>query len=251
MGGIEASADAESVKSAQDGSDFFEARADRGAHAGGVFNQDTKVAQLNAADGFFHTVDDGGDCGFHFRIAARAGMNDEVIRADRKSANDFIMKGLNRTGAQHRLGCRKIDQIIRMDDQRTEAQFFAARPKGGRSGVWNAGWTAGPHARAGGKNLQRVATELASRFQRFNVAFADGGVDADAQTSIDPGGRGGLRRRLGAVFVLGIELLVVKVEWVNPQIFYFWFRLGRDSLRLRHSSARHSLWSVNSLFYPT
>src|SRR5260370_21894714 len=92
-----------------------------------------------------------------------------------------------------------------VNDERTEAESFAAREKSGGLDLRNAGWTAGPHARAGRENLQGVAAELVRRLQRVDVATGYGGVDADAQRAVHPCRRAGFGLRFGAVFVFRVK----------------------------------------------
>ncbi len=59
----------------------------------------------------------------------RARVRHQKIRAQRHGAHQFVVKRLNRSRAHHPVGRRQIDQIIVMDDHRTQAQLGAARPK--------------------------------------------------------------------------------------------------------------------------
>ncbi len=48
-------------------------------------------------------------------------MDYQEIRAECDSAHQFIVKSLNGSSSQHRLHAGEIDQIIGVDNQRTEA----------------------------------------------------------------------------------------------------------------------------------
>ena len=67
--------------------DFLEARAYRSAHARRVFDQDAQIAQWIAAAGLLHGLDNVGDGLGHGALAARAGVNDQKIRAEGYAAD--------------------------------------------------------------------------------------------------------------------------------------------------------------------
>ena len=90
-------------------------------------------------------------------------MHDKVISAQRDRAYDFIVICLDRADTHHRIGCRQIDQVIGVDDQRAEAEFGALGAKLGSVDFRDARPDARPHARAGRENLQRVAAEFLRR----------------------------------------------------------------------------------------
>jgi len=101
------------------------------------------------------------------------------------------VKGLDRAGAQHGLLRCEINQIIGVDDQRAEAEGFAAGAKGCAVHFGDARRAARPHARVGGENLQRVAAELVRRLERVEVTAGDRGVNPTRSgPSIQLGGAG-------------------------------------------------------------
>ncbi len=132
-------------------------------------------------------------------------MHDEVIGAQRDSAYDFIVICLNRADAHDRIGCRQIDQVIGVDDQRPEAEFGALGPKFGGVDFRNARAHARPHARAGGENLQRVAAEFRGALKRAGEAAGNRSMNADANAAVAPSGSLRLGYGFGAVFVAAIE----------------------------------------------
>ena len=129
-------------------------------------------------------------------------MHHQKIRAERQRANHLIVKRLNRPRPQDGIGRCQIHQIIRVDDQRPQPQFRAPRAKSLRVGLRDARPGARPHARTGRKNLQRVAAQLSSGFQRRGDVAGDGGVDAYACAAVAPERRLRLRRGFRPVFVL-------------------------------------------------
>src|SRR5271165_5267704 len=139
---------------------FFEARAHCGTHACSVLDQDAKITQGNAARRLFHGFHDGGDGQVHRRLASRAWMYDYEIGSQRQAANEFFMESLDRAGAEHGLLRPQVDQVIGVDDQGTQLKFLAAGAKSLGVLLLDAHGPHLPHARAGGKNLQGVATEL-------------------------------------------------------------------------------------------
>jgi hypothetical protein len=140
-----------------------------------------------------------------FAIAARAGMHYDEIGAKRDAANEFIVKGLDGAGAQHGLLRGEIDQIICMNDQRAEAEFDAAGTERGGVDFGDPRGAAGPHAGAGRKDLQGVATEFVRGLESVEMAAGDGGMNPDAQRAVHPGWRCGFGLRFGAVLVFRVE----------------------------------------------
>src|ERR1700687_3356843 len=184
MRGIETHADLQALQRVQHLAELFQARAERGAHAGGVFEQNAqrRGRQILGCllDRFYGEPH--GLAGF--ALAAGAGMNDHKLRAERDTSNEFVVKGLDGASAQHGLLRGEIAQIIGMNDQRAEAEFLAARAEGCSVGLRNAQRTAYPHARTGRKNLQGVATELVRGFARVGISTGNGSVDADTQAAV-------------------------------------------------------------------
>src|SRR6266404_6302419 len=121
MRGVETDSHTERGKTARDSRYFFQARTDRRAHSSSIFDQDAQLAELHAADCFFDAIYDGGDGRFDFSFAPRPGMDHEKIGAERDCPHQLIVKSLDGASAQHRLDAGKIDQIIRVNDQRTKS----------------------------------------------------------------------------------------------------------------------------------
>ena len=153
----------------------------------------------------FDGLDDRGDRLRGSGLAACAGMHHQEVGTQRHGTDNFIMEGLNRARLQHALRRRQIDQIICVNHQRAEFQFITPRAKRLRIHFGNTRRAALPHPRAGGENLQRVATELARRFQRVQVAPRDGRVNADSNAAIHPRWRLRFRLRFRAVLVFRVE----------------------------------------------
>jgi hypothetical protein len=121
-----------------------------------------------------------------------------------------IVERLDRPRLQHPLRRCEVDQVIRVNDQRPQAQLVPTLTERLCVHFWNPRRPALPHPGACRKNLQRVAAQFARRFQRVQVASCDGGVDANPQAAIHP--RWGLRFRLRfrAIFVFGVEFCLLK-----------------------------------------
>src|SRR5580700_10578103 len=100
-------------------------------------------------------------------------MRNEEIRAQRYCADQLIMKRLDRPRAHHTIGRRKIDQIVVVNDERSEAKLRSARP----------------HPRARRENLQRIRAELRGGIERPSNVSSDRSVDADAEATVLPGRR--------------------------------------------------------------
>src|SRR5271169_2989775 len=157
MRGIEAGCGGDIFKTGEDFRNFFETRANGHSHPCCVFDEDAEVAEREALRALFHGLDDRGDGLLWRRFPARAGMNDQEIRAESYATHELVVEGLDGASPQHRLRGREIDQIVCMNDERAEAEFGAAGAK--RGGV-HFGDTRGatlPHTRARRKNLERVA----------------------------------------------------------------------------------------------
>src|SRR6266404_32483 len=185
MRGVETDSHTERGKTARDSRYFFQARTDRGTHSSSIFDQDAQLAELHPADCLFDAIYDGGDGRLDFSFAPRARVNDEKIGAQRACAHQLIVKSLNRASTQHRLDAGKIDQIIRVNDQRTKSQLVAARAESRSIGFWNSPWTPGPHSWACRKDLQGVATEFSRGLERVLVASGNGSMNSDAQASVN------------------------------------------------------------------
>src|SRR5580704_15861386 len=206
MRGVEARRCGKTFKSSQDFCNFFEARADGDSHPCRILDKDAQIAERNSLGTLLHGFDDRGDGLLWRGFPARAGMNDQKISAEGYAANEFIVERLDGAHSQHRLSGGEVDQIVRVNNKRTQTQFRAAGSKGGGVYFRDAGRAGLPHARACGENLQRVAAQIASGFKRVEVAARDGSVDADTQAAVHPCGWKRLRLGFGAVLVLVIEL---------------------------------------------
>src|SRR5882762_6511305 len=114
-------------------------------------------------------------------------MDHQKISAERDTTDKLVMKCLNRTRAEHRLRRRQIDQVVRVDYQRTEAKFGATRTKCDRIGIRNARSPLCPHAGAGREDLERVATQLPSRLEGVQITAGDRCMYADAEAAVHPG----------------------------------------------------------------
>jgi len=180
MRGVEARADIEISQCVEHFAEFFEACAERGAHACGVFQQDAERGGRQIFGGLLDGFDGEARGLVWPAVAARAGMQNDEIGAEGDAANEFVVKGLDGASAQHGLLCGQIDQIIGVDDQRAEAEGFAAGAKGSAVHFGDARGPARPHARVGRENLQGVAAELVRRFERVEMAAGDRGVNPDA-----------------------------------------------------------------------
>jgi hypothetical protein len=115
------------------------------------------------------------------------------------------MESLDGAGLEHALGRGKVDQVIGVNDQRAEPEVLPPRAKGLGIHLGNTRRSALPHSGAGREDLQRVATQLAGRLKRIQIAADDGGVDADSNAAIHPGWRLRFRLRFRAILVLGVE----------------------------------------------
>ena len=133
-------------------------------------------------------------------------MHDQKVRSQRHGTHNFVMEGLHRARAQHWLDRGQINQVIRMNHQRPQPQFFPSGLERRRIHLGDARRPTLPHPGAGRKNLQGVAAQFARGLQSIEVPPRDGGVDADAHPAIHPGRRQRFGLRFWAVFVFGVEL---------------------------------------------
>lgn len=186
---VEAGGGGHVAQAGEDLRELFNARGDGGSHACGVFNKNVQAIKRDALRSLLDGLDDGANGLFRRGITARAGMNDKKVGAERYGAHELVLKGLNRTRLEHRLNSSEVNQVVCVYDQRAQGKLGAARAKCGGIGVRNAGGATLPHAWAGRKNLQRIAAELASGFERVQVAAGDGSVNTNAKASVHPCGR--------------------------------------------------------------
>ena len=192
----------------QPGHDFpnlVQPRTNRRAHSRRVLDQDLQSTQRRALRRLLHRLHNRRDGLFVIRLAPRTRMHHQKIRSQRRRTHDFIVECLDRTRPQHRLRRRQVDEVVRMNRQRPEPQFFPPRAKRLRIHLRNTSRPALPHPRACRKDLQRVAAELPRRFQRVQVAPCNRGVNADSKAPIHPGGRPWFGFWFRAVFVFRIE----------------------------------------------
>jgi len=190
------------LQGVQDFADFFQARAERGAHAR-CFPAKCAAKWRKIFCGLL----DGVYCEPHglvgFALAASAGMHDHEVGAQGDAPDELVVKGLDGAGAQH--DCwRRDDQVIGVNDQRTEAEGFTARAKSGSVHFGDARGATGPHARTGGENLQRVAAKLVRGFEGVEVTAGDG-VWMPMRGEPSSSARRGFRLRFGAIFVFRVE----------------------------------------------
>jgi hypothetical protein len=132
-------------------------------------------------------------------------MRDEVIGAQGNGAHELLVKRLHGARAQNRVRRREIDQVIIVDDQRTETQFLAPGAEARGFGLRDAIASAFPHARTARKNLQCVGAEAVRDFERGGYVAGDGSVDANADAAVFPRGNFRGRRSFRAVLVGGVE----------------------------------------------
>src|SRR5580704_15282658 len=123
MRGVEASGGRHVFKSGKDLRYFFQSRANSDTHPRRVFDEDTQAAKRNALGALPHGFDDGGNGSLTRVFASRAWMNHQKIGTKSYGAYKLIMECLDRAHPQHRLCGSKIDQIVRVNDERAEAEF--------------------------------------------------------------------------------------------------------------------------------
>lgn len=205
MRGIDANTEREFETLVDDALDFGEARADGSSLPGCVFQQDTQISKIHAARGLPQSVGDGGDRRGHRSAFAAAGMRHQEIGAESDGANDFFMKGLDRTDAKNAIRRSEIDQIIVVNDERAKLQFLTASTEAKRGGTDALRAIRGttPHTRTGGKNLERVGAEIVGKVERGSNFAGDGRVDANANAAVHPRRRSRLGNRFGTIFITG------------------------------------------------
>ena len=160
MAGIEAVADGEAGEAARkftDGLELFEAAADVGAGAGGIFQEQGDATDVQAVDGFAEGQGEGCDAFVDGSAAMVAGMEDEVVGADEGGAFEFAAKGGNRLCPDDGVDGGEIDKIVDMNDKRVEIEAFAGGAE--QFDLLRIGWAGAPHARAGGEDLKGVGAE--------------------------------------------------------------------------------------------
>src|ERR1700693_2948484 len=149
-------------------------------------------------------------------------MRNEEIRAQRYCADQLIMKRLDRPRAHHTIGRRKIDQIVVVNDERSEAKLRSARPEPRRVRLGNARASARPHPRARRENLHGSRAELRGGIERPSNVSSDRSVDADAEATVLPGRRLGNRFRFGTIFVVYVVGGFRADQWVSHSLCKPW-----------------------------
>src|ERR1700722_2803465 len=198
--------------------DLFKPRTHGRTHSRRVFDEDSQPAELYSLRSMAHALSNFRDCLFPVSPKAGTRMGNEEIRAERYRADQFIMKRLDRPRAHHSIRTREIDQIIVVNDERSEAKLRPARPEPRRIRLRNARAHARPHARARGKNLQRIRAELHGGIERPRNVPRNRSVDPDAETTILPGRRLGNRVRFRTVFVAFVVGGFRADQWVSHSL---------------------------------
>ena len=105
VAGVEAVADREIGQVARqiaDGLQFFEAAAEVASRADRVLDQHGEMRRVNAVRGVAQAEHERGDPFFDGVAAIAAGMQHQVLRADRRGALQFAAKALDRLAADRR-----------------------------------------------------------------------------------------------------------------------------------------------------
>src|SRR5690348_11123773 len=144
---------------------LFQPRADCSSHSRGVLDENPQAPEWSSLRGLPGRFDHICNSLLRGSLSAGAGMHHDKISAQGNAAHEFIMERLDGTGAQHGLRGGQIDQIIGMNNQRAKSKLRAARAKGRRVHLWNPCRATLPHARAGRKDLQGIASQLAGGFE--------------------------------------------------------------------------------------
>src|SRR5260370_6470367 len=116
MRGVEARADLQALQRVQHFAEFFQARAERGAHAGSVFEQNAQRSCRQILCRLFHRFDSEAYGLVGFALAAGARMHDEELRAERDTTDELVVKGLDGAGTEHGLLRGAIEWIVAVDD---------------------------------------------------------------------------------------------------------------------------------------
>ena len=119
MTGIQAVADREIGKFAGEIADrlqFLQAAAQMTAGARGVFQQDGDLVGRQALRRVAQSKHESGDALFDRRAPVTAGVQDEILGADRVGAFQFAAEGSDRFAPNHRIEGGQVDQVVDVDD---------------------------------------------------------------------------------------------------------------------------------------
>src|SRR5207237_6795835 len=109
MRGVQAGTDVQRSKSVDNFAKFLEPRAQRRAHSRGILHEDAHGGGGKSFRGLLDRFHYGGDGLAWPRFASRSRVNNDEIRAQRQATQQFVVKGLNRSSAQHGLRGRQVD----------------------------------------------------------------------------------------------------------------------------------------------
>lgn len=202
----------------QDRFDLLKPSAHGGTHSGSVFDKNAQFAKFHALRRLPHAIRNIGNglCPVSSKSGTR--MRNQKISAQRNRADQFIVKCLDRPRSHHAVRRRQVDQIIVVDDQRSEAKLRTASPKPSCVRSGNARAPTWPHSRACGKNLQRVRPQLRSGIERPRNISSNRGVDPNAKTAVLPGRRPGNRLGFRAIFVAFVVGGFRADQWVSHSL---------------------------------
>ncbi len=202
--GINANAHRQIAAQVRNRAQLLESRSNRAALPRRVLQQNTQPIKFQSARRLPQSVSNRCNGVGHCCAATCARVRHQKIRTQRQSPHQLAMKCLDRAGPERALRRCQINQIIVVNYQRAEPQLQPSRAKSrgvcrfyARAVVF-----AGPHARAGRKNLHRICAQSMRDFECSGDIAGNGSVDSDASAAIHPARRARRRSGFRAVFVL-------------------------------------------------
>jgi hypothetical protein len=118
MRSVQTGPDVQSTEGLHDVTQLLEPPAERVPHARGVFEQNAQRGGWKVFGRLFYGFNRDAGRVSSLGVATRAGMHHNEVGAQIDPANKFVMKGLDRPRAKHRLRSREVDEVIRVNDQR-------------------------------------------------------------------------------------------------------------------------------------
>ena len=133
VGRIDADAQRQFRACVDDSLQLFEARPHRGALPRRILEKQLQIAELQSSRRLLQPLRDRSDCLVHAAIrTATSRVRHQIVRAEGNRAHKLLMEGLHGSGAQHGIRGREVDQVIVVNGERTQCEFFSplSKPRG-------------------------------------------------------------------------------------------------------------------------
>ena len=125
-----------------------------------------------------------GDALLHGVAPVTAGMDHQILGADRDGALHLAAEGVDGLGADHRIERCQVDQIIDVDHQRRKVEALACGLQ--QTDLDGVGKLSAPHARTRREDLKGGSAEVAGGQGRRFKSSGGEGVYAEAQCPMLP-----------------------------------------------------------------